>query len=819
MKSILFISLFFLLTISAVAEELEEQLLETVTVNGSILSDPVIGISDGKDVYVPVLDVARILGIQSEQPQPTLIKIYKNESEYDLFDLSSCRLPSPETICTNSIEKKGVYYFKTFFLKDKLQWPISTDSKTMQLVVNVDQKSSSRNTFSAKEERPFSITRGAVGYPAARIEASRSSLKKNNSLNLYKAQPLFNHDSDLLIATNTDTTSLRWTISKKIVEEDSLAIKAYELLSTQSLETKYVFSPAPIAGVNFSNMADNENIFDSQGIYDKGPPRWKAELFINEIYYGETYIDIDGSFSFQNVPIFYGTNRIRYKFTSPIGKVLETEKLLSVSNDFQKRGKVKYQAAFGQIDKSNQFIGSGLVNYGITSEINGQVGLAQFSTKDDLEKKYTLTGINFLQPGYLLAITSLNAARYDEQATIFGAKINVGRLLLNSEHAVFKNFHTLLINPSENDDQAALTKVSLLIPIETQIPVITQLIFQQDDYEKTESVQNAQARIYTMFTSSSFLVESSKQWPSKSEPDLYLEYGKYKENFRSKIGAMIQNDTYTKSKVALEYLLRHDLFLTLSADVPVNANQAAYVLSVNKVIGKIQTEFGTSYSQNETVINLTLSTNVKFNEQGIILSQKEYYRHGNIEIFAYIDENSNNQYDLGEKPYPRLRLLDVNRQKDYETNDLGIVMISAVNPYQRVSLQIVKESISNIFLTVQDFKNDFILTPAQQLKLNIPIKPSFDVRGELLNPFFKKLVPVEILDSENNILAKTVSTSMGKFKFSDLAGGIYYVRVDQDFLKQNDLKVKNESEKVILSGQAGVVFVEKIEILRSTSSR
>jgi hypothetical protein len=814
MKSTVILYLLCFLTLSAWGSQMEEQVLEVSTVNGAILSDPILALSVGNDVYLPLLDIGKVLGVRIEQPSDAVFKVYSTESEFELLDFTNCA-SSPTPACKMLLVQKGFYYLNTNFLKETLQWPITADLKSMQLVVNIGAKPQENFTKQTDDqEHPYTITRKKFGYPAARIEATLSSEPSNNILNLYETQPLLNHDSDILISTTEQDTSLRWTISKEIVEStDPYELKNYELISTQTLDTKNVFSPAQVTGFNLSNVRSGENIFDTQNLYEKGPPRWKVELYVNEIYLGETTVDLNGNFSFLDVPIFYGQNKIHYRLTSPLGKVVEVDRMLNVSSDFQGRGRIKYQAAFGQVTNSSRYQGSAIINYGVTSYISTQIGYAQFAMPSTtLDKRYSLVGVNYLQPYFSLG--ALKIASFDnlENSWTFTPKANVGPVLLTGEYSTFDNFKTLLINTHEGDELTAIRKVSLLAPLRWVYPLTTQFAYQESEFAKMEPSQQIQARVYAMFPDSSLLLESNKFWPSTARPDLYVEYGKYSRSFRGKYGVLIQNDLYAKTKVEIEYLLQNDLYLTLSSESPPNIRESSVVLGANKLIGELQAEANIAYSERQTIYSLTLSTNIKTNESGYKLSQEENYRQANVELFAYVDENSNGKHDLGEKPYRRLRILETHRQKEYETNDEGLVVVPALSPYQRVSFQVVKESISNIFLTAQDFQSDFILTPAQQLRIEIPIKPSFDVRGTIHNHYFKKLIPLEMVDEKNQVVSTTISASSGKYKFSDLPGGTYFIRVNPDFIKANQLHCDPESIAIDLTGKAGVRNAVDIEL-------
>lgn len=803
------IILFFGL-LDARGNQMEEQIFEISTVNGALLSDPVVGLSKDQKVYLPLLDLAKILGVTIEQPQSFVYRVYKTDIDFYTVDLSSC--PNPQQPdCQASLLFKGLYYLDVDYLKSKLDWPLSADLKNLSVTVAVDPRSRESLRRGSEEARPFIIERKKIAPPALRIENTLSSESDNNILNIYGSQPLLEHDSDLLLSRTEDNAQLRWTLSQERVEtENPLAVRSYEIGSTQTLDSKFLAFPTQITGLKFSNIRDGENVFDTQSFYERGPPRWKVELFVNDIYLGETVVDVEGYFSFTNVPIFYGQNRILYRLTNPLGQVLEIQRTYNVSSDFEGAGKWRYQAAFGQKVNRAAYTGGAFVNYGLGPRVSAQLGLVQIArppslleTETEQLKAYHLEGLSFLQSNYSLSLTQIRSMTGEESAWVLAPKFNVARVLVTTEHAQFDRLRSLLINPQDSDDLQSLTTVSGLTSFDLEYPLTTQASFIQSNYGSMDSTQQAQIRAHMMFTGASLRLESNKFWPSRANPDLYVEYGRYLKDIRSKLGALIQNDRHAKTRLEIEYLMPSLTYLTFAADIPPSAEEGSYSLGLSAAWREVQLESALSQSAQQTMLSVTASTNIKATSRGVSLSQIENYRQGRIEVFAFIDDNSNDVWDPEEKPYPHLKILETQRQKDYETDAEGLAEIPALNPYERVQLQVVKESISNIFLTAAEIPHDFILTPAQQLRVEIPIKPSFDIRGSLENFHFKKLVPVEVVDNQGKIVASTISMASGKFKLTDLPGGIYFIQVSPKFLKDNALKSEPEVLAVDLNGKAG----------------
>lgn len=433
---------------------MDEQILEVTSLNGNTLSDPLIAYSSEENIYLPLLDLSRILGVKVEQTAPKIFKISRSDQEDLTLDLSQCN-QTQSFECKSSFENRGAIYLKLEYLNFQLNWPLSVDLKSMRLIVNVApqvRESYRQREINKKTPNTFLLTRKKFGYPAARIEATASSKPENHVLNLYETQPLLDHDSDIYISRRNEQTIGRWTLSKELVESTNpSSLQNYELISTQTADMKYLFSPTQITGLNLSNIKYNESIFDTQNFYERGPPRWRVELYVNEIYYGETTIDAEGNFFFLNIPLFYGQNRIHYKLTSPLGQTNDVYRTYNISNEFEGSGKVKYQASFGQAVNSRHHLGQGLVNYGVNSFMSAHVGFAKSPLTSDVvgEKRtqqHSIAGISFLQPQYSMSATQIASIEQNEKAWVFSPKLNVGRLFLTSEIANFSNFRSQLIN-------------------------------------------------------------------------------------------------------------------------------------------------------------------------------------------------------------------------------------------------------------------------------------------------------------------------------------------------------------------------------------
>lgn len=816
MNAIFIAAFLFILPWTLRAETPEEQVLEVVTKGGSVLSEPLIALTQDGKTFLPLQDMAKTLGVRTEQKSETVFLIYYTANEYQTLDLSTCFRPQADAICAQFIRSQGVIYASTDYLEKNLSWPLTIDVKRMQIIININPSADRIPKKTGKEERPLQLKRGVLGYPALHVEGDISTPQDTHTVSLYGVHALLDHDSRFFYYTKDDYSRLRWTLGRQSFDdhEHSLSPKNYELVSTLTSDIKYLFSPTPIIGVNVSNRRFDENVFDTHNIYEKGPPRWKVELTVNGIYLGDTYVDAKGNFSFLDVPLFYGENTLAYRFTSPLGKTLEYSQIYSVSAEFEGAKRLRYQLSFGQVEEQSEYMGSAQVNYGVTSAVSVQAGAAQFTLDEEL-KKYSLLGLSLLQPFYSVSVIRTASMDGQESANTLAPKINFPGVLVSSEYTEFNEFRSLLINKTDSNKQVSLGKVSALSQIRSFLPITIQIQAEEDRYENSLRTQEVVARAYAMFAQRSLMLETSKAWPSTGNPDLYIEIGDYHSTFRGKYGVLIQNDRYAKAKIGLEAVLPYELFFSANIDSPPDISETAYTAGLSKPFEALQVETLVSGSSSRTQYSLILSTNIKSNAEGVRFSSDESYLQGQMRVLVFVDENANGQMDPQEKPLSRVRILHMQRQKEFETDAFGRVVIPNINPYQRITLEVVKESITNIFLTARDFDNDFMLAPGQQLDVQIPVVPSFDVRGKIHNSYYKKLVPLDLVDNSGKIVASTVSSANGSFRFDDVASGLYGIKVADKFLQENDLMADPSTVMVDVTGKAGVKIASPFSITKS----
>ncbi|MFV8258002.1 hypothetical protein ACNQKP_09355 [Bdellovibrio bacteriovorus] len=809
--AILFVQLIF--GSVAFAEETDELILEVVAQGGARLGEPLVALQTSSQVLLPLEDAAKVLGVRVEHPEAKNYRVYTSIDAYEEINLNKCSDSAAPVFCGGHTQVRGVLYLPAAYLTDVLKWPLSVDEANMRLVVSRASNELGKESFRHQSAlRPMVIQRDLLGYPTFRVEAEYVGPQDVFGGSLYSMQSLLGHDSEMQYSRFDQSEVFHWSLSKELFPEDekSLAPKNYSMGSVQTYDLKYIATPVNVTGARISNRRIDSNLFDTQNVFEKGPPRWKVELFINGTYFGETIVAADGIFSFEGVPIFYGNNTLIYRFTSPIGQTYEFSKDYNVLNEFEGRGRWAYQLSYGQVENSALYMGSAQVGYGLSSNLNLSAGFAEAPLEKE-RRHYSQYGLTWMQEFYSLGVQSMEDMSTHGTALAFTPKVNWKGFLLTSEYASFKDFRSQQVNKITGSSQTSSWETSMMKRLDLGIPVVTQVAVDKDEFETTGTSTDLKLRTYSMLGTKSLLMEAEKRWHSVDSSELYLEYGDYNRALRGKYGVFFFDGGGMKGRVSLEKNWTPVFYTTAGADFIDRWNRNSYNFGASHLFSQVLLEARVSTFASETVYSLSVSTNFRATPAGLELNSLESFQMGRIRVVAFIDENGDGKKDSNETTLRGLRILHAQRQKEYETNDAGEVIIKSVAPYQRMTLEVVRESVTNIYLTPSDLGHDVAVTPGQELVLYIPVGPSFDVRGSVENPHFKKLVPMELCSPEGTVVATTLTSAAGKYRFDDVKAGQYLVRINDQFLKENKLSLQAQGTAKV-AGKPGVILVDPVVV-------
>lgn len=244
-------------------------------------------------------------------------------------------------------------------------------------------------------------------------------------------------------------------------------------------------------------------------------------------------------------------------------------------------------------------------------------------------------------------------------------------------------------------------------------------------------------------------VRLDKDLDEKSEIQGQLEYSARIDEFRLTTG-------YTRRFDKLS--LRGDAFVTSRGGVGANV-QLAFSLGPDPVSG------------------------------GIRVSQNKLARNGQAAVTVFRDDDGNGRRDPGEELLKDVYVEAGLRTTDAITGDNGRAIVDDLRPFRPVLVGVDESSLGDPFLAPA--VKGIVVTPRPGVvaQIELPISPTGEVEGLLLNPNGSEQpgVVLEMLDRQGNVVADTITEFDGFFLFEKVPYGQYSLRVAEDAARKLDV--------------------------------
>ncbi len=181
-------------------------------------------------------------------------------------------------------------------------------------------------------------------------------------------------------------------------------------------------------------------------------------------------------------------------------------------------------------------------------------------------------------------------------------------------------------------------------------------------------------------------------------------------------------------------------------------------------------------------ISMQLSVSAGRNPRtdGIITDAFPMSPYGAVTLLAYVDQNENGVYDIGEPVLEGVRFVVNGGVSLGATGKDGILIIKQLPVGVPIDISVSPESIPEPFLVSAAAGYRIEPRPGGMSVINFNFVPSGEVDGIVQFSSKKGLVPVaevkvELLDRLGQVVAKTKSEQSGYFLFKNVKGGEYRV--------------------------------------------
>ncbi len=347
----------------------------------------------GEDVYLPVTDLFNFLKIKNV-PSPDLETITgffinpegtyridrsKNIIEYggELFRLNPGDLVRTET----NLYLKAYYFGHVFGLEcifDFRNLAVTVNAQLeLPLIREMRLEEMRRNLTLLKGEEKADTTIGRT-YPMfhfgmadwSAIATEQINGPAEARLNLTLGSILFGGETTISLNYNSREpfTEKQQYYLWRYVNNDNKALRQVMAGKIATRATSTIYDP--VVGVQVTNAPTTfRRSFGSYTLSDKTEPGWIVELYVNNVLVDYVVADPAGFYSFE-VPLVYGSSRVRLKFYGPWGEERTSERNISIPFNFIPKNTLEYNVSAGMVeDTLHSRFSRASVNYGLSKNV------------------------------------------------------------------------------------------------------------------------------------------------------------------------------------------------------------------------------------------------------------------------------------------------------------------------------------------------------------------------------------------------------------------------------------------------------------------
>ncbi len=527
------------------------------------------------------------------------------------------------------------------------------------------------------------------------------------------------------------------------------------------------------------------------------PLGWDAELYRNGYFVAFQEVDDNGRYDFENVELVRGFNLLQIILYGPEGqKITETQRVIRGQKMLQE-GQVEYDIAVGQPESDflpvarnsrddTAFGGSGSVSYGIKNylTVSGSVFTGSdeniSDTKDRLSAANVSAIVSYLglktQVQYMRATEGLSGYEVNTTTQISGANISVdhqsfqgveeaGRDLKSSSGAeITKNFG--VVSASLRGERRQYARRESEDSIRGNISTNIAGLRISNSVERTYSEDAA----FDEFDGDLSILADIKSWRVRANLDYSLD-----KNVRDKLETLSVTAT---NKLSDKSTLR----LNTTYDFPANITTATTRYS--KKFDAYSLDFNLGATNNNSYFGgVTFRTGLQPDHEGNYrMVSARHAGMGAVALRAFLDENENLQYDVGEELLQGVSFRTNRGLLDGKTDENGSLFANGLSEsITRFFLD--DSSLPSIYLKPYDDHVDIIPRAGATTTIDIGFKRLGEIDGFV---FIEKEgheeelpgVEVVLIDIETGKEVSAITTEYdGYYVFTALELGKYEVMV------------------------------------------
>lgn len=543
----------------------------------------------------------------------------------------------------------------------------------------------------------------------------------------------------------------------------------------------------PMDGIVITNSSTTvRKTLGNYVIADHTNPDWIVELYINKVLTEYVKADASGFYHF-TVPIVYGSNQLTLRFYGPNGEEWSLEKELFMPYNILPKGEFEYRVTGGtELDSLHSKFARAEFNYGVNRWLTVGGGYEYLSSIPG-NRDIPFGNLTF-QPLTRLIITGEYAYGVRTKATL---NYNIKGSVFNLDYTFYQPGQKAIVYNYREERLA-----NIIVPVHigkfslTSRAGIRQNIFENFDFNTGELSFSG------YFNNLNVNIENIFNWSNFGSSNFLTNFTlgiRCLKNLtiRPSVQYNFSLNKIMSYRLETEKRVLKNGFIALNYENNPMQNYSSLNLSFRYDFSFMSSYLSAFINKTSPQIASSFRGSVAFGSGSKVLSDShEMVGRSGLTFIAFVDENHNGTKDPGEPAFPNLNVRCNGGKLIFSKQD-SLTHIVGLEPFVE---QLITIDDSNFdFISWRVAKKNIKLTtdPNQFKKIFVPIQPMCEITGMIIDQESgagKSRMLINIVDTENKVVAHTISESDGYFSYLGLKPGNYKVSIDPEQLIILNLK-------------------------------
>ncbi len=543
----------------------------------------------------------------------------------------------------------------------------------------------------------------------------------------------------------------------------------------------------PMDGIVITNSSTTvRKTLGNYVIADHTNPDWIVELYINKVLTEYVKADASGFYHF-TVPIVYGSNQLTLRFYGPNGEEWSLEKELFMPYNILPKGEFEYRVTGGtELDSLHSKFARAEFNYGVNRWLTVGGGYEYLSSIPG-NRDIPFGNLTF-QPLTRLIITGEYAYGVRTKATL---NYNIKGSVFNLDYTYYHPGQKAIVYNYREERLA-----NIIVPVHigkfslTSRAGIRQNIFENFDFNTGELSFSG------YFNNLNVNIENIFNWSNFGSSNFLTNFTlgiRCLKNLtiRPSVQYNFSLNKIMSYRLETEKRVLKNGFIALNYENNPMQNYSSLNLSFRYDFSFMSSYLSAFINKTSPQIASSFRGSVAFGSGSKVLSDShEMVGRSGLTFIAFVDENHNGTKDPGEPAFPNLNVRCNGGKLIFSKQD-SLTHIVGLEPFVE---QLITIDDSNFdFISWRVAKKNIKLTtdPNQFKKIFVPIQPMCEITGMIIDQESgagKSRMLINIVDTENKVVAHTISESDGYFSYLGLKPGNYKVSIDPEQLNILNLK-------------------------------